>query len=580
MGTPTYAERGITNKGIGGIISGQSRQKQRLIKQISRSFDKSDINLKKQAREDVNQTRQLWTQLITQQWLSDQHRHIYIRYYLIFYSMWGGGESTLDEDQLFWKIVELEEKYQAYQQEKARQILEEQEYQEFLRAIESIRNQATKEGLQRVARIHPARIKSSIFVTSGGLYEIYQILAPYVSAVLDFVPIVGQIKGIAEATIGRDLITLEELPLWQRGIGGMLSFIPFAKGTFSVVKTGLRLSVRVSKKGIYRLAALAYKVSDKIEPRQIYQITKQAANISEDSLRIASKIPSNRTLTTIEKNAVIDIFNGLIQETKTGSRVAQEVRSASKQTGKQSLNRMTEDRLGELVKESARTEPVKLAAKAGAKIESGLLKKEFRPEAIEALQRAGVKVHKGTKLYKQLQSAGKVTLDFINSFYQSPGFKEFVLNWAKGGNSQEGARFIMKYCLAKLKDVPIRFEWPAGIRTIGEKISGETWARYVDIVIDGGTKVNPGSTIYKEFKSWTLETLKKTPSNIRFQLIRDTALFSPKNIRWVFDKSKISEKAVLDAFVTIISKDPYLKKVWGGTETEIRKSLSKVIEMF
>jgi hypothetical protein len=123
VGQPTDIERGVINKGIErdvinkGIVDSKHRQKQKLVEKISRSFKQTNLDLEKQAKEDLKQQRKLLNQLVSQHWSSDQHRYIYIRYYLRFYSMWG-GESTIDDDQLFWAVVEEEERYQAYEKEK------------------------------------------------------------------------------------------------------------------------------------------------------------------------------------------------------------------------------------------------------------------------------------------------------------------------------------------------------------------------------------------------------------------------------------------------------------------------------
>lgn len=47
------------------------------------------------------------------------------------------------------------------------------------------------------------------------------------SLILDFVPVVGDVKGVAEAITGRDLLTGEELEPWERALG----LIPLVPGT-------------------------------------------------------------------------------------------------------------------------------------------------------------------------------------------------------------------------------------------------------------------------------------------------------------------------------------------------------------
>jgi hypothetical protein len=215
---------------------------------------------------------------------------------------------------------------------------------------------------------------------------------------------------------------------------------------------------------------------------------------------------------------------------------------------------------------------------ASTRVEARLLSRGYTAEAIETLIEAGLNVQRGSRLYRQLLSAGQTVRDFINTFYRTPGIEQVITNWAAGGNAQEGARFIMRYCLQELRNTSIRFEWPVGIRYTST--GGETWARYVDIVIDGGTRVNPGNTLYVELKSWTRSTLARSSGRIRFQLTRDRALFDPNSIRWVFNSRKVSWKEVLDTFVKIIRDDPYLAQVWGGTDDEIRAAVSPLIKVF
>ena len=187
-------------------------------------------------------------------------------------------------------------------------------------------------------------------------------------------------------------------------------------------------------------------------------------------------------------------------------------------------------------------------------------------------------------LYKKLQSSastGGAVRDFINEFWQKPGFQEVVMNWAKGGISQQGTNFLMKYSLAKFKNKAIRFEWGAGIKkTTGGQ---DTWARYVDIVVDGGTDIRPGEALRIEMKKWTDFYLSssKARDTITRQLARDTAFFTRHNIKWVFDSSqRVTHRQVIDTFVDIILKDPFLKEKWGGTKQEIEAVLKNIIEIY
>ena len=165
---------------------------------------------------------------------------------------------------------------------------------------------------------------------------IFKEVAPFVSIAINFIPIIGQIKGIAEVIIGKDIITGQQIPLWARGVEGIISFIPFAKGVFSVTKAGFRATAkgianinRASREGIQKLALLAYlsrqesirlfrqgRINKIIEYSEVYNATKQVATLSENTLNIARRIQSGR-LSTIEKDAVTDIANALGESSKS-----------------------------------------------------------------------------------------------------------------------------------------------------------------------------------------------------------------------------------------------------------------------
>lgn len=238
------------------------------------------------------------------------------------------------------------------------------------------------------------------------------------------------------------------------------------------------------------------------------------------------------------------------------------------------------------------------------------LDSKFRPAALRRLanlnadQLKEAQIHPSDleKLYKKLNSAGNTTREFINNFHDAPNFEQVILNWAKSKvwiqtrnakpndvqgfwkstqSMRSGTNFLMKYCVSNLKGRNIRFEWPAGIKDMswGEEI----WARYVDVVVEDGSRVKPGQSVNLELKSWTEFTLRNkaaSPRGVQFQLTRDTALWGPDNIRWVFDGTKVSKKAVMAEFLKVIKGDPYLREKWGSDDNAISDALDRVIEVF
>lgn len=230
----------------------------------------------------------------------------------------------------------------------------------------------------------------------------------------------------------------------------------------------------------------------------------------------------------------------------------------------------------------------------------------FTPDAIKA---AGIHPDDLAKLAAGLARAGPSVRSFVNNYHAVPGFDQVLLNWAKRAYwnargkkpgwvsskaSYTGASYLIKYVTAKkLPPTALRFEWPVSINDT--RAGSEVVARWVDIVFTDAQRLRPGATIQIELKSWTEAVLylktrspagqsTRYPGSVGYQLIRDTALFSPENIRWVFDASKgVSKAQVVRAFERVIANDPYLLQKWGGEDRNaqtVRGLLDKVIEVF
>jgi hypothetical protein len=227
------------------------------------------------------------------------------------------------------------------------------------------------------------------------------------------------------------------------------------------------------------------------------------------------------------------------------------------------------------------------AAAAGtlSKAAQSLVDAGFLPEALAALENLGVKLT--AKAAAKLKALGTVGRDFLNFFHRSKGFHFVVGDLLKGGNKEVGAKFVMRFVtqdaeiLAKVKANPlnIAFEWGAGLKK--GRAGFETSARFVDIVVRGDATLGEGDTIYNELKSWTQKTLDGAKNQkLPKQLVRDTAMLDPKNIRWVFDASKIKDPAkIIDTFITVIQKDAYLSKMWGTDREALKAMLQRVVKV-
>jgi hypothetical protein len=94
---------------------------------------------------------------------------------------------------------------------------------------------------------------------------------------LNFVPLAGQLKVIAEAIIGRSLFTGEKLPDWVRGLDLLIAIIPEAKLIF-----------RSGKAGLTKLAGAAVESAKPVD--KVYRAAKAAGELSAAEVRAAEMI--------------------------------------------------------------------------------------------------------------------------------------------------------------------------------------------------------------------------------------------------------------------------------------------------
>ena len=126
-----------------------------------------------------------------------------------------------------------------------------------------------------------------------------------VSLMIDFIPIVGQVKGLVEGIIGRDLITGDELPNWARGLSILLAIIPEAHGVISSGEAGV--------KALARVAVDSGKDADKV-----YRAVKVAGRLSEDEVKAAEKIVAGA-----RPNAAQVKMARALEEIETGQQVVE-----------------------------------------------------------------------------------------------------------------------------------------------------------------------------------------------------------------------------------------------------------------
>ncbi|NWL90478.1 hypothetical protein DMN77_23300 [Paenibacillus sp. 79R4] len=102
-----------------------------------------------------------------------------------------------------------------------------QQLQEIRQELEELSKLSQRKGEQ----FQEADGKGKPLISAGA----WKFIGIAVSMALDFVPIVGNAKGLIEAVTGRDLVTGDKLALWERGVG-ILG--PLGKGVSATAKLG------------------------------------------------------------------------------------------------------------------------------------------------------------------------------------------------------------------------------------------------------------------------------------------------------------------------------------------------------
>ncbi|WFU50743.1 pre-toxin TG domain-containing protein [Sinorhizobium terangae] len=110
------------------------------------------------------------------------------------------------------------------------------------------------------------------------------------SLALDFMPVIGNIKGLIEAYTGRDLITGDKIPDWARCLNVALAVLPGAGAAWKAIRAGLRAAQRGSKAAVKAVLPIAMVVAvAKATPAESMQIIKNVAGLNRTVLRTAAK---------------------------------------------------------------------------------------------------------------------------------------------------------------------------------------------------------------------------------------------------------------------------------------------------
>jgi hypothetical protein len=378
-----------------------------------------------------------------------------------------------------------------------------------------------------------------------------------VSLLLDFTPIIGQLKAVTEAIYGKDLITGRELEDWERGLGALLAIVPEAGGIFKAGRTGMRT-----------LAAIAREPGRPAQ--EVYRVTKAASKLTEEEVRAARKIVNGRPANPREAEKVAGSIEEMIGSKPRGARSTSYKVAAG----------LIED--GRTVSKSVASSPVKAGAKAPGKvikatatapqIAAQLSRAGISAEAVTALERAGVKITDDAARVLINTKAGA----FINTFHGCSGFELVVKDVIKPGTKKKGAMFLIEFVTDsanKIDPATVKFELPGGITKTPTR---EFVARATDLVITIGDK-----TTNYEFKAYSKAAVAASLENPQkiIQLVKDVAIFGRQNIRWVYDSRDVSKAFVYKKFTAAIKSDALLAKEFGKG-AKLEEALDRLIIMY
>jgi hypothetical protein len=161
---------------------------------------------------------------------------------------------------------------------------EQREYEAYLAEVKRLKEEADRRTLAHTGVYSGAATTDPYDYYVGtavrGVQEVIIEATPHgVSLMLDFVPILGQLKAVVEGVVGRDLITGDKLPQWQRGLNILLAIIPEAKGIFTAGRKGIRLLA----KGVVEADKSAEEVA------KVYRIAKGASRLTAEEVQAAEK---------------------------------------------------------------------------------------------------------------------------------------------------------------------------------------------------------------------------------------------------------------------------------------------------
>lgn len=194
---------------------------------------------------------------------------------------------------------------------------EQREYEAYLAEVKRLKEEADKRTVAHggvysgaaTTDLYDYYIGTSVREAEREIVEV----TPYaVSMMLDFAPVIGQLKAVIEGVVGKDLITGDKLAPWQRGLGILLAIIPEAKGIFTAGRDGIKLLA----KGV----AAADKSAD--EAAKIYRIAKGASRLSTEEVQAAEKgVVASKEFRTVAK-ALDEMEGGATSAERAGARAA------------------------------------------------------------------------------------------------------------------------------------------------------------------------------------------------------------------------------------------------------------------
>ncbi len=310
---------------------------------------------------------------------------------------------------------------------------------------------------------------------------------------VQFVPVVGQVVAGIEAITGHELLTGRELAPWQRGLNAVLAALPLAGG---LVRGGA-----AAAGAVVRAAGRAgVAAGDAVKAIRVIAVRSASSTARlMEGIRVAQrggKLIEAQQAELKAFAAELKTESAVASSTAraAGAESARAAAEATSSTGRTA--RATEAARAAETPATAAERAAEVPARAAAETTAAVAGRAA-PAAARGLARFDAATQAWLRqrgfwtaaARRALKGVGDDIVSAISRFKGTSGFDTVLANYLAKGPAQEGARFVMRFALARLSNArAISFEMESMVsimREAGSLAELRKASRFVDIFADG-----------------------------------------------------------------------------------------------